>query len=208
MKKTIVLMSIQLFILAVLIYIYATNIHKFLIRNRPIETKLLVVEGWIPDYALDAALKEFETNKYDYLITTGMRLQSLEATPQYDTEAQRAMFILKEKGMKRDKIRAVSSKYVLSDKSYNSAKTLHLWMLNHIPEQKSFNIFTCGPHSRRSLASFEKAFGKDYNIGIITALKPGYEPEHWYKTFDGFKSMLEETAAWVYVRLFFYPKFL
>jgi hypothetical protein len=165
------------------------------------------VEGWIPDNAIDEALTEFRANKYKYIITTGVSISDFKNIESNNTEAQIAKNKLLEKGIGKDSIYAVSAKYTFTDRSYISAKALKLWMINKKVEQKSFNVFTYGPHSRRSLASFEKAFGKDYKIGIITALDSTHGADNWYKSFTGIRSMVEETIAWVYVRLFFYPRF-
>ncbi|HEY9650475.1 MAG TPA: YdcF family protein, partial [Coleofasciculaceae cyanobacterium] len=48
-----------------------TNIHPFLAPYSPIKAEVLVVEGWINDYALKDAIKEFERGGYQKLITTG-----------------------------------------------------------------------------------------------------------------------------------------
>jgi len=34
----------------------------------------LIVEGWLPPYALEMAYNEFISNDYDYVITTGIRI--------------------------------------------------------------------------------------------------------------------------------------
>ena len=37
-----------------------TNIHPFLALTNRVDTKVLVVEGWVHDYAIKASLREFE----------------------------------------------------------------------------------------------------------------------------------------------------
>jgi len=49
-----------LFVFVVGIVVFAVHtIHPFLAVNHPIESRTLVVEGWLPDYALEKAIKEF-----------------------------------------------------------------------------------------------------------------------------------------------------
>lgn len=207
MKRKVYRVAIQSILFILLLAVYIMNVHKFLIRNNPIDAEILVVEGWIPDYALDKAINEFRNNKYKYLITTGVYVSDFNSIESNTTEAQAARRALLQKGIGRDSIFAVSAKYTFADRSYISAKALRLWMLNKNVKYKSFNLFTYGPHSRRSLASFEKAFGKDYTIGVITVTDNSNSYNNWFKSFSGIRSIVEETFAWIYVRLFFYPRF-
>lgn len=45
----------------------------FLSKSEKVDANLLVVEGWLPDNALQQASEEFKNHKYDYLITTGIK---------------------------------------------------------------------------------------------------------------------------------------
>ena len=38
-----------------------------------VDANILVVEGWLPPYALEMAYKEYRQNDYDYIVTTGLR---------------------------------------------------------------------------------------------------------------------------------------
>lgn len=49
-------------------------INSFLSKNEPIKANILVVEGWLPFYNIQLVNKEFKNNHYDYLITTGLKL--------------------------------------------------------------------------------------------------------------------------------------
>jgi len=40
------------------------NIHPFLAVNAPIKADILVVEGWLPDYAIKSAIAEFKKGEY------------------------------------------------------------------------------------------------------------------------------------------------
>ena len=47
------------------------NIHQFLAKNAPIAADTLVVEGWLPDYAIAAAIHKFRHGNYRQLVTIG-----------------------------------------------------------------------------------------------------------------------------------------
>ncbi len=66
-KKLLLVSALFLISGAFILVILASNLTK----NQRIEANVLVVEGWIPDYGLYKALKEFENNDYDYILITG-----------------------------------------------------------------------------------------------------------------------------------------
>ncbi len=46
---------------------------RFLAESQPVNANLLVIEGWLPDYAIDEALKEIRKHPYQHIITTGLK---------------------------------------------------------------------------------------------------------------------------------------
>ena len=50
----------------------------FLSKSKKVNANILIVEGWIPQYALEMAYKEFRNNDYDLIITTGIKSSNLE----------------------------------------------------------------------------------------------------------------------------------
>jgi hypothetical protein len=45
----------------------------YLSKSEQVKANVLIVEGWLPEYALEMAFQEFEKNKYEYVITTGLQ---------------------------------------------------------------------------------------------------------------------------------------
>ena len=63
----------RLFVISVmLLVIYAVilNVHPFLAVTHRANAKILVVEGWIDEYAIRAGADEFKTGDYEHIITT------------------------------------------------------------------------------------------------------------------------------------------
>jgi hypothetical protein len=52
---------------------------------------------------------------------------------------------------------------------------------------------------------YEKAFGKNVVVGIISVPNPDYDVRHWWRYSDGVREVLSESVGYVYARLFFYP---
>jgi len=45
----------------------------YLSKSERVKANILIVEGWLPDYALDIACKEFRKDGYEYIVTTGIK---------------------------------------------------------------------------------------------------------------------------------------
>lgn len=45
----------------------------YLTRSEQVKANILLVEGWLPDYAIRMAYDEFRSGKYDYIVTTGQK---------------------------------------------------------------------------------------------------------------------------------------
>jgi len=78
MKKKILFRLAFIFILIILIgYILfkpASNyLSAYLSKSNHVNANILIVEGWLPGYALKMANNEFKNNGYDCIITTGLK---------------------------------------------------------------------------------------------------------------------------------------
>ena len=58
--------------LAAVVITGARALGPFLTTNDPLPGGVLVIEGWAPDYAMEAAIAEFRRNHYDKLFVTGI----------------------------------------------------------------------------------------------------------------------------------------
>ena len=50
----------------------------FLSKSKKVRANILIVEGWLPQYALGMAYNEFSNNRYDLIITTGIKSSNLD----------------------------------------------------------------------------------------------------------------------------------
>jgi len=58
-------------VLAVTLIIFKFFIYSFLAPNHPLGGRFLVVEGWIPNYALNDAMAIFKRGGYEKILTSG-----------------------------------------------------------------------------------------------------------------------------------------
>jgi hypothetical protein len=79
-KKRSLIILITLFFLIVLGYCFTKPAFRYLSgylsKNDQVNANILVVEGWLPTYALEKAYDEYQKKKYDYIVTTGLKYSS------------------------------------------------------------------------------------------------------------------------------------
>jgi hypothetical protein len=191
--------------LAVLGVVFILAVHPFLAITDRVDTQYLVVEGWVPNYALEESIAEYKSKAYVKIFTVGAEpLSGLNIEPG-DSVALSGRARMKNLGMDADLIQAVPAHIKYRNRTYESALALRKWIEeNHAPVT-SFNLVTLGPHARRSRLLFEKAFAGQARVGIISVEDREYNPKRWWKYSEGVKELISEGVAYVYARLFFHP---
>lgn len=194
-----VLMIVTLVTIAV-IGLGIFNLHRFLARNSPVKTDVLVVEGWIPDYAIAAAMKEFQNGEYKTLITIGAPMPRGAYLSSYKTFAELAAATLIALGFDQQKLQIVSTDFTPECRTQNAAIALkkHLEISN--PHILSMNIFTFGPHARRTWLLFRRAFPDPMEVGIIAAQPLLYDAKSWWNSSEGVRTVVGELIAYLYRR--------
>jgi hypothetical protein len=171
---------------------YMRNIHSFLSVSEPVQAQMLAVEEWIPPPALESAASEFKDHGYILLVVLG-------------DEKRWVVPILKEAGVDERRIMKVPSQPVRKDRTFASALALRNWLLDSGMSGKAVNVYTLGVHARRSMQLFRRALGPDFTVGIISCEDPYYDPERWWESSEGFKTVIDETLSYIYTQLFFCP---
>jgi hypothetical protein len=96
----------------------------------------------------------------------------------------------------------VETSHKIHSKTYTSALDVRQWLENnHLDKGRSVTVFTMGPHARRSLLCYRKAFGKMAETGVIACKDERITAENWYKSLRGWKDILYETAGLVYISI-------
>ena len=183
-------------------YLYAGHIHGFLAVSAPIDAQILVFEGWLPDDALKQAAGHVASKHYEWVITVGGPLEHGTFLSDYESYANltRATLI---KISDRQDIVAVASSAVRKDRTYASAVALKKWLERNRVGSRTVNVVTLDAHARRSWYLFRKALGADYSVGIIAVEDSAYDGNRWWRSSEGFRTVIDETIAYVYTLLLF-----
>ena len=174
---------------------------SFLTVNDPVDNGALVVEGWLPDYALQQAITEFERDHYSRIYVTGGPLENGGPLSEYRTFAELGAATLIRLGLITNAVQAVPAPAVRVDRTYASAVALKNWLHTNGSVETNFNVISFGVHSRRSRLLFEKALDKGCRVGIIAIEDRDYDSGRWWKSSAGVRTVIDEMIAYWYARL-------
>jgi len=102
-------------------------------------------------------------------------------------------------------LQMVPSRVMDRDRTYGSAVALRNWFRDHNMGVSGIDVVTEDVHARRTRLLFQKALGKDVQVGIIAVPNVDYPANRWWHYSQGLKDVVSEFAAYLYARLFFWP---
>jgi hypothetical protein len=181
------------------------NLQTFLSPYRPVkDAKILVVDGWLTDDEFTQAVEIYKKGNYSHVLVPGGIMERSLFFPGMKYVCDVSAVVLMYKGMPHDKITPLIVRKVKRDRTYQSALTVQLWMKKH-KIKASVNLFTSSAHARRSWLLYKKAFNSETSVGIIGSQPVKYNADKWWKTSEGFRTVISEFVAYLYARLFFHP---
>ena len=181
-------------------------IHPFLAITHRENTKTLVVEGWVRQFAINAAVAEFKNGQYDRVFVTGGPVAGTGGySNDYNTEASVGTDRLRAAGIPNNVLQMVPSRVWNRNRTYYSAVALRDWFSTHDVQVRSMNVLTEEAHSRRTRLLFQEAFGRNVQVGIISVPNPDYDANHWWRYSDGVRDVVGEAIAYIYAKFLFWP---
>jgi uncharacterized SAM-binding protein YcdF (DUF218 family) len=182
------------------------SVYPFLATTHRVDAKVLVVEGWIGEYAIRAAVKEFQSNHYERIFTTGGPVEGTGGyINDYYTSASVGADLLERNGLANGSVQMVPSRVMDRDRTYGSAVALRTWFREHNMSVSSIDVVTEDLHGRRTRLLFQKALGDKIAVGVIAIPSPDYDAKQWWRYSAGVKEVISEALAYLYARLLFYP---
>jgi uncharacterized SAM-binding protein YcdF (DUF218 family) len=167
----------------------------FLAQTQRVLAKVLVVEAWIGRDGMQAAKEEFEAGKYEWLIAAGGYTGEgwMERRWSYAQMAEKELLRL---GVPRDRLLAAQARETDAQRTYESALATMAVLEKHGLEGAAVNVFTRGPHSRRSRLVFAKVLGSKTLVGTISWSLPESQVGSWWRSSDRAKELVTETAGY------------
>lgn len=177
----------------------------FLSQNRPVGHGVLVVEGWVPKDSLQAAAQLARSGAYDVVVVSGGPIEDLLKDCGFSTYAERAAFGLKQLGVDPAKVIVAAAPASAQDRTYRSSVSVRQALEKAKYKVIALDVFSSGPHARRSRNLYQMAFGDAVKVGVIAAASTSYDMTHWWRTSAGVKEVLAETVAYLWTQCCFHP---
>ena len=181
--------------------------YPFLAVTQPVNADVLVVEGWVHKYAIQAAIDEYKSGNYRRVFTTGGPVTGNGGyVNDYQTAASVGADLLKKAGLPAGVLQMVPCHVIGRDRTYSSAIALRDWFREHNLQVRSLNIVTEGAHARRSRLLFERALGPEVKIGVISVPSPDFDARRWWYYSEGLEDVVQEGIGYLYAKFFFHPR--
>ena len=180
-------------------------VHPFLAPTKPVGGDILVVEGWLPDYALEKVKELFQQDSYQLLVTTGAKISVGSHLSEYKTWAELAASTLKNLDFPEDKIMtAPVHKNIKRDRTYHSILAVQRRLHKEGLNEASIDVVSLGVHARRTWILFEKVFSS-VNVGVVAISPNEYDVSRWWLSSRGVRNVISESIAYLYARFIFSP---
>lgn len=189
---------IAIALIASIMFLSITNLYPFLAVTSRVKADILVVEGWVTDYALQQAYSEFQNNSYRQIFTTGGPIERGFYLGKYNNFAEIGAVTLKKLGVQNDKVVAVPTPDVIKDRTHASAVAFRQWLSNTNFQLTSINLLTSDAHARRSWLIYQQVLAPKIKVGIISAKPENYNPNKWWSSSEGVRTVMSETIAYIY----------
>ncbi len=183
----------------------ALNVMPFLAGSEAAPGGVLVVEGWAPDYVLAEAAAEFRRQRYERLFVTGGPVERGALLQDYPDFASLGAATLLRMGMPAGAVEAVPASAVIGDRTYASAMALRSRLLARGPLPGAVHVLSHGAHARRTRLLFQAALGDAVRVGITAVPDRDFDPDRWWASSEGVRSVIGETIAYAYARFLFRP---
>jgi len=179
--------------------VFVLTINDFLAINRRVEANILVVEGWVCNHpAIREAAEEFARGQYRLLITVGGPVGEADGNPDQPSSAMLAANRLQELGMDKRRIIVLAVPKVSGHRTYASALALRNWLRDSKTQTTGVNVFTIGPHARKSLVLFSRALGPGIAVGVIAGTDDDYDPDRWWMSVRGIYVIFRKLLGYIY----------
>ncbi len=179
------------------------GIYPFLAVTDRVGTDVLVIEGWAPDFALQAGLDEFNRGGYRQLLSTGGPLEKGDPNFAHGSFAELGRVAMVRLGAPADRAYAVPAPKVRRERTVASAVALREWLRHRGGIPPSLNVMTTDTHARRTRLLFERAFQGTTRIGIIAIRDERFDGAHWWRSSSGVRAVSEEWLGYLYARFFY-----
>lgn len=174
-------------------------------RSPAAGARTLVVEGWLDGGELRQAAAAARSGGYARVLTTGGPIDPLMDVGGWQNFASRAATRLRAEGLTSVPVIAVPAPATTQERSYLSALQVRAWVKQNDPTLTALDLYSAGVHARRSWRVYRMAFGDQVDIGVLAARPSDHDPQRWWTSSVGAKTVLGETIGLAWTTCCFWP---
>jgi hypothetical protein len=189
----------SLFLAVLAFWILETE--TFLGSTHRLKADVLVVEGWIGSKGVQAAKAEFDSGGYRYIVTANGLTENRWGDEHWVYALIAAKELLRD-GVPPNRIIPAPPNETESQRTFESASAAWRKLRAYGITPMALNIFTLGPHARRSRLVYAKVFGPDIPVGMIAWNPASYAHEHWWRSSERASGLVKESAGYLFEFLF------
>jgi hypothetical protein len=180
--------------------------YPFLCLSTPHPDGPVVFEGWAGPECLAEAITEHQQHGSRVLFCTGGPIEKGSILERYGSYAELAAENAVELGLSRAEVMAVPAPKTKRDRTYASAVALRRWFEARGAMPPHITLVSHSVHTRRSRDLFQRAFGKQTQVGAIAIPEKDFDAGNWYTSAAGFRVVTGEIIAYAYATLFFWQR--
>jgi len=177
------------------------NSESFLAPTDRLPADILVVEGWIGRKGISAAVNEFKQGGYRYIVASGGLTSGRWGEDEPESYAQMAANEIARLGVPKEHVLAACSEDTESHRTFESAVAVRRTLALDGIEPKTINVFTFGPHARRSELVFQKVNSGGPEVGVISWFPEDDCHKPWWRSSERSRGLLEEIFGYIYEAL-------
>jgi hypothetical protein len=184
-------------ILIALVAVWFNCAESYLTVTYRSQPDILVVEGWIGRRGVIAAVDEFRHGGYRLIVCTGgLTSGKWEDDPaSYAEMAAQEMIRL---GVSQANILVATAETTERHRTFESAIAVWRALQEAGIKPTGLNVFTLGPHARRSGLVFAKVNSNVVEVGVIGWIPAEFKKEAWWQSSERCRQVLEETVGYLY----------
>jgi hypothetical protein len=161
-----------------------------------VDADILVVEGWVWDNALDAAIAEFRSGRYQLVIVAGMQDAIFADDDLQYSNAQRTAQRLVALGLDSSRVIVSAGQASETNRTAGSARAVREKLTELDIHPKGVNVISIGVHARQTWLAYRRIMSKTAPVGIITVPSLGIDPERWWLQKRAWRGAVWRFAHW------------
>ena len=161
----------------------------------------------MPQSGLRAAAAAIRGGGYDTLVVAGGRVPDREwEGGGFATYAERAAAFLRHEDLGGRELAVVPGPDIDRERTFEAALAVRRWLDAAGRRPGAADVFSYGPHARRSRMLYRLALGPQVTVGVRTVAPVEYDLERWWRRSRGAKEVLGEAIGWAWAECCFWPE--